>query len=246
MRSIILFAFLGFSLAAMQYESKWPSQAAENVYTAITSKCSDDEVINVIRANDWNLNAPLTIFGDTALFAAVNTCRDSVVRWLLENGASPGYVRHIDGATPLCLAAQLGYSGLAGYLIRHKASIHYCLKDGRTPLMIAAAKGDVRIISLLLRHGANKAAVDTAGNTALIYAVQSGRAKSVEVLAAETWLDHSALTLAAALGNIYIVRVLIQRQKWAPENVREALRQARENQHEACAQYLESVLNNLR
>ena len=79
--------------------------------------------------------------------------------------------RFDDGQTPLHLAAIMGHSAIADYLLAHKAETAVQDSSGATPLHEAVRYGNVGIARSLLNAGANPNARDNLGKTPIMLAI---------------------------------------------------------------------------
>ena len=96
---------------------------------------------------------------------------------------------------------------------------------GFTCLMDAAAREFIEAINLLVEKGADVNAVFFDGTTALMWAAECGNVESVRVL-----LDKGADPKIVALGDV------------GPRYEIDAVMVARENEHEAVADYIEKFI----
>jgi ankyrin repeat protein len=84
------------------------------------------------------------------------------------------------GATPLIIAAQIGWLEGAQRLIDRKASIDLANGRGETPLILAVQRRDLAMVRLLLANGANPKRSDrVAGYSALDYAKRDARSAAI-------------------------------------------------------------------
>jgi ankyrin repeat protein len=96
-------------------------------------------------------------------------------------------IKNKEGATPLSIAAQLGWLEGADILLARRAKVDQPNVRGETPLIIAVHNRDVAMVRLLLSKGANPKITDSvAGYSALDYARQDGRAATIAKLLEET------------------------------------------------------------
>ena len=79
--------------------------------------------------------------------------------------------RFDDGQTPLHLAAIMGHSAIARYLLKHDAETSVQDSSGATPLHEAVRYGNVDIAASLLEAGANPNARDNLGKTPILLAM---------------------------------------------------------------------------
>ena len=104
------------------------------------------------------LNAPginvnlAELSGNTPLSVATQYEREEIVRLLLTvpNIKMPD-VQRDDGASPLCLAVQIGHSGIVALLLKRGADVNLTIYEGSSPLCIAAKYGSIEIVRLLLQ-----------------------------------------------------------------------------------------------
>ena len=89
----------------------------------------------------------------TALGAAVKAGNDSVVKFLIANGADVN-ARSVNECTPLHLAALNGRKRAAQLLIAAGASVNAKDDDGGTPLHDAVSMGNKDVVELLIAKGA--------------------------------------------------------------------------------------------
>lgn len=99
--------------------------------------------------------------------------------YLLGNGAKPD-IQDKDGATPLIIAAQLGWLEGAEMLLRARAAVDLANGRGETPLIFAVQNRDPSMVRLLLSKGADPKRTDSAaGYSALDYARRDPRAAAI-------------------------------------------------------------------
>lgn len=158
---------------------------------------------------------PATKCGDgvTALhLAASGGGSVSVCKLLIENNA-PVNARSSKKQTPLCLAAQKGFSQVVQLLLEHGAEPNNEDEGKYTPLHLASSKGYEHCVDLLLKAGAEVDATTRKGVTPLHYAVQVGHAAVVRLLiaaGAKVNCNRKPLLLIAADdGNAEVVRILL-------------------------------------
>ncbi|MHC9539875.1 MAG: ankyrin repeat domain-containing protein [Vulcanimicrobiota bacterium] len=123
-----------------------------------------------------------------ALSQQLNTSFAEIAVLLLENGADARMKRN-DGATPLHIAAEQGYTKVARSLIAKEASVDAVDSSGWTPLHKAVQRGNIVIMELLLTNGAKvdaktdiQATTVFGGWTALHFATNLGYMSAVELL----------------------------------------------------------------
>jgi ankyrin repeat protein len=125
------------------------------------------------------INAQNRSSGEGALHIVVRD-RDLVwLNFLLSRGARPD-IQNNQGATPLSLAAQLGWVDGAELLLARRASIDLANSRGETPLILAVHNRDLAMVRLLVGKGANPKRTDSAaGYSAIDYAKQDARASPI-------------------------------------------------------------------
>lgn len=114
---------------------------------------------------------------------AVKRGHASIVKILLENGASPNEVDD-DGRPLLILAVSKNDLATVKNLLEKKADPDIADKFGWTPLTLAAKRGYVGIIEELANHGASLDLFGQ-GDSALMHAVEAKKAVAVKKLLAE-------------------------------------------------------------
>ncbi|MEJ2553374.1 MAG: ankyrin repeat domain-containing protein, partial [Gammaproteobacteria bacterium] len=111
-------------------------------------------------------------------------CHGEIVKRLIAAKAGVNKAR-TDGATPLLLAAQDGYSGVVKQLIEAGADVNKGIIHGVTPLLVASENGHAEVVKLLLAAKADMSAtVDHDGTeyTALSLAKMNRHANVVTIL----------------------------------------------------------------
>lgn len=108
--------------------------------------------------------------------------RERDILWLgfmLGKGAKPD-LQNKQGATPLAVAAQIGWIEGADLLLRRRAKVDLPNNRGETPLILAVHNRDVPMVRLLLAGGADPKWTDSvAGYSALDYARQDSRSSTL-------------------------------------------------------------------
>ena len=137
--------------------------------------------------------------------------------------AAPGInvnLAEMAGATPLCIAAQVGHEEVVELLLDAPTTrINARNKDGATALFDAAANNFPRIVELLIRRGADVNLALKLGTTALSIAAHRGRLEVVRVLlqAPAIEVNHTtksaitALAMACAKGHQDVVKLLLEK-----------------------------------
>uniref|UniRef100_A0A914I8G2 K Homology domain-containing protein n=1 Tax=Globodera rostochiensis TaxID=31243 RepID=A0A914I8G2_GLORO len=111
-----------------------------------------------------------------------------------------------------------GYDDLAKLLISMRNSAEFVQQSDSTPLMESCCGGHSDVVRILVQAGADVNALSSTQNTALIYACASGHIECVRELLATGRCDltirneagHCALMEAANIGNVEIMKALIQ------------------------------------
>jgi ankyrin repeat protein len=143
----------------------------------------------------------------------------AAVRTLLQKGSDVNAAQG-DGMTALHWAANRGNLELAVLLLRSRANLKAVTRIGAfTPLHVASQQGHATVVSALLKAGADAKARTTDSVTALHLAALSGSApavaalldRSAEINAREPARGQTPLMLAAALGRVDVVKLLLQR-----------------------------------
>ncbi|MFM9978380.1 MAG: ankyrin repeat domain-containing protein [Sphingomonadaceae bacterium] len=99
--------------------------------------------------------------GEAALHIVAKR-RDTVwLNFILAKGANPD-IRDGNGATPLMLATQLGWTDGMSLLIERRAQVDLADGSGETPLIRAVRSRNLAAVRMLLTAGANPDRADTA------------------------------------------------------------------------------------
>ena len=125
----------------------------------------------VIHARDRTTN-------ETALHIVVQRRDDLWTKFLLDRGANPNSADR-NGATPLTIAASLGFVEGVERLVKAGARLDVTNAAGETPLISAVHRRDTAIIRLLLKAGANADRSDNSGRSARDYATLMGPSSGV-------------------------------------------------------------------
>lgn len=136
---------------------------------------------------------------------------------LIREGADARYV-DVDQRSALHLASAGSHERLVGDLLIGGACVNAKDKCGETPLHIAGAHGHDRVVSALLLKGADVDVKDNMQRSPLHRAILGGHADVVQTLlsaganAASRYgrFEFSALDVAASLGKVDILRILIR------------------------------------
>jgi ankyrin repeat protein len=116
--------------------------------------------------------------GETALGIVMRRRDATWARFLIERGADTNKADK-RGATPLSIAAGLGFVEGVELLLAHGAAIDVPDSTGETPLISAVHRRDTGMIRLLLKHGADADRPDNSGRSARDYAKLMGGAGGV-------------------------------------------------------------------
>jgi ankyrin repeat protein len=170
--------------------------------------------------------------GNTALCFAAYWGQSSVVRFLVEAGASLEMKDEQSGWTPLIAAIGMGQFDVVQFLLESGADIDNVDRDGQTALMLAATLNfsakypgsrlfpknffrHIEIFKYLLEFGADVNAKTDSGGTALMAATMFRNIKAVELLLqagaevnAKDNRGDTALSLAREAGHQEIVKLL--------------------------------------
>ncbi|CAE7321424.1 Ank3 [Symbiodinium natans] len=149
--------------------------------------------------------------GDRPLLLASIHCHPEIVDLLLGARADMD-VCGSDEETPLYLAAAEGHLDVACLLLRARADLEATNYDEETPLFTACEFGQQALVALLLRARADPNARDVNGRTPILAACVENHPKIVRLLLqamAETGLAEPPLCVAARLGRLKVVRVLL-------------------------------------
>lgn len=154
-----LFAALiqnGFDIneAIKVYNNKGQAMEKSLFIQAIESK--SESAIDILLQNNIHLNVPNSK-GWTPIFYAIKTQRLSIVKKLIEQGASVSWISHNQNDTPLNLAVQLGLQSIVKELLEAGAKPYLSiLKKYDLPLVRAFNNNDKAMIELLLQYTPSK------------------------------------------------------------------------------------------
>jgi len=161
-----------------------------------------------------------------SLLLAVSTMRTSVVRMVLDAGASPNAVSRHCRISPLQLAVAWGLSAIATLLLGAGADANSCPAEAplwpRTPLQLAIEHGAASLALELLKAGAdvNYSAPDAKHSTALNLAVMNGNVNLIKLVLdagadvnthAQGKGGATALQIASIGGRLGIAKHLLER-----------------------------------
>lgn len=152
--------------------------------------------------------------GLTPVIAAVVTRSLTVLRRLLQLGASPNWETRA-GMTPLLAAIMTSDLVAISILIEHNVNLELETKGSVTPLLLAADKGRLNEMRVLLNAGVSVNLTNQQDRTPLVQAVISGHYEVVRILLAhDASLDFqdsngwTALEWAKRMNNTAIVFLL--------------------------------------
>ncbi|KAM0540432.1 hypothetical protein ACHAPJ_013603 [Fusarium lateritium] len=162
----------------------------------------------------------LDIASSTALHLAAQSgkCHDgSVVKYLIDDGASVTSKERYWGATPLIAAVQHKRIANARVLLGAGSDANAIVQRddiNRTVLHLAAQDGTPEMIQLLLEWGANPNALDELGGTPARWAIRNNHIEAVRILF-EWKLDPNfdkghSLQLAIQLRRLEIIELFVQ------------------------------------
>lgn len=115
---------------------------------------------------------------ETALHIVVQRRDELWTKFLLDRGANPNAADR-NGATPLTIAASLGFVEGVERLVKAGARVDVANAAGETPLISAVHRRDSAIVRLLLKSGANADRTDNSGRSARDYATLMGPSAGV-------------------------------------------------------------------
>uniref|UniRef100_A0A8C7DX88 Tetratricopeptide repeat, ankyrin repeat and coiled-coil containing 1a n=1 Tax=Oncorhynchus kisutch TaxID=8019 RepID=A0A8C7DX88_ONCKI len=202
-------------------KSSAKGQALQQALTAACSMGHTHVAKSLLELKDDDLavqiDAPDTLWGETALSAAAGRGRTETCVFLLERGAGAEQPNR-RGVVPLFSCIRHGHPQVAELFLQRGMDINTIDKQGRSLLMVAASEGHLSTADFLLTKGASLASVDKEGQTALSWACLKGQKGVVQHLVemgAE--IDHpdrngrTPLDLAAFNGDAEMVQYLVEK-----------------------------------
>ncbi|XP_036808191.1 protein TANC1 isoform X3 [Oncorhynchus mykiss] len=202
-------------------KSSAKGQALQQALTAACSMGHTHVAKSLLELKDDDLavqiDAPDTLWGETALSAAAGRGRTETCVFLLERGAGAEQPNR-RGVVPLFSCIRHGHPQVAELFLQRGVDINTIDKQGRSLLMVAASEGHLSTADFLLTKGASLASVDKEGQTALSWACLKGQKGVVQHLVemgAE--IDHpdrngrTPLDLAAFNGDAEMVQYLVEK-----------------------------------
>ena len=181
------FRLLAFALIALAAAPAL-AQFSESYTFLKAVRERDGATVESITSNPSStaINARDRDSGEGALHILVRGRDRNWLVFMLTRGARPDIANH-DGATPLLLAAQIGWRDGAEQLLARGASVNAGNNRGETPLMLAVQRHDLSMVRLLLSQGADPNQADNVtGNSAIDYARQGGARATAILRALET------------------------------------------------------------
>jgi ankyrin repeat protein len=183
--------------------------------------------------------------------------RDFVrVRSLVSSGEAMVNFQNGYGATPAMACCQEGYTTILTYLLEHGANLELTDSNGFTAIHLATISNRPKSLSVLLRHGANVHMATNSGFTPLMFSASDNSSECTAILlqhdAAVDAVDaegYTALWIASLYGRLPIVELLVEGGsdiEIANNNGKKARDIARERNHTAVVEYLDSALNDKR
>ncbi|KAL1021878.1 hypothetical protein UPYG_G00019210 [Umbra pygmaea] len=202
-------------------KSSIKSQAIQQALSAASSLGHTHVVKSLLEVKDEELavkiDAPDSLWGETALSAAAGRGRMETCAFLLERDARVEQPNR-RGVVPLFSCVKHGHPEVAELLLQHGADINASEKQGRSLLMVAASEGHLSTADFLLSKGACLATEDKEGLTALSWACLKGQKAMVQLLVERgAEIDHpdrngrTPLDLAAFNGDAEMVQYLVEK-----------------------------------
>lgn len=136
---------------------------------AVKDRDGDKVTAALDRPGSTVVNARDVATGENALHVVIARRDVTWLRFLIGRGANPN-LSDRKGATPLQLAANLGWSDGVQVLVKAGASVDQANETGETPLIAAIHRRDAELVRALLAAGANPDRSDNSGRTARDYA----------------------------------------------------------------------------
>ena len=132
------------------------------------------EVARVLLDHGMSVDAKVSWTRHTPIHGAARSAGPEMLAFLLERGASLGFLGHL-GATPLHTAAWGSNAEVVRFLLMRGEDPNSVDRNGQTPLHDAASAGAVECAALLLDAGARVNQRDYSGQTALFLATRNAR-----------------------------------------------------------------------
>lgn len=147
---------------------------------AVKDRDGDKVTAALDRPGSTVVNARDVATGENALHLVIARRDMTWLRFLIGRGANPNLADR-KGATPLQLAANLGWSDGVQVLVKAGASVDQPNETGETPLIAAIHRRDAELVRALLAAGANPDRSDNSGRTARDYAGLLGPQSAIMV-----------------------------------------------------------------
>jgi ankyrin repeat protein len=154
-----------------------------NLFTPLHSAAERADVIRYLVKHGANLDARITD-GKTALHMAARTGKVSCCSTLVEAGADVNCVDN-NLFTPLHSAADQDRADVIRYLVKHGADLNALTAHGASPLIVASSQECMNALNTLAELGADLELKDDNGSTALHLAAMLGNLTVVMVLVAK-------------------------------------------------------------
>lgn len=155
--------------------------------------------------------------GETALMLALQTGQVSVIRLLLEKGASVND-KDGDGNPTLMYAILIGDKCVLQMLLEKGANVEQKSKEGMTALIYAIILGRMDIVQLLMKKGANLEQKTETGVTVLLSAIFKRRRDIIQLLVEKgvnieekSNRGMTPLMYTGSRGDIDIVQLLMEK-----------------------------------
>src|SRR5687767_6884917 len=136
-------------------------ESGEAFVRAVRDK-DGDKVSGYLEQGSSTLVNARSVNGETGLLVAVGRRDPTWTQFLLGNGADPNLAHRSSGDTPLIVAARIGFTQGAEWLLSKKARVDETNRMGETPLILAVQGRHVPLVKLLLARGANPDKTDSA------------------------------------------------------------------------------------
>ena len=169
----VLLALIATPIAAQSFSDNFTFLKAVRERDGATA----ERILSNPASTAINYRDPST--GESALHILVRGRDLTWLAFMLGRGARPDSQAN-DGATPLILAAQIGWIEGASQLLARRANPNIGNRSGETPLIVAVHRRDLQMVRLLLSANANPNQTDNlSGNSAIDYARQDPRAQTI-------------------------------------------------------------------
>ena len=146
----------------------------------------DDHALKMLFKYNVKMDTVESLNGATPVFIAAYFNHENVLLRLLDQGVNIE-TPHMNGTTPLNIAAEKGFVAIMRHLIDNYAgadgaNLEAYDEKGRTPVVAAAANDHLEAVKLLLENGADLNASTDSGSTALYIAASNGHVNIVRYL----------------------------------------------------------------